>query len=245
MLVTWLVELFFARQLHSDFRDIIISPVAGQDPADHAGDLAGGTVLCQAAAFWLQRYNHFTCCRTRPSWLCWWPGWWSCSWPRWASWRTAAWTRRQSTTPSRKGFAASWPTRASRWVTLRWWGVSFLTGGRGKTRLLFFLNTQSTLMVISGWASDKLYWELSINCCWTCLLVQFGRILYTWIFSIWKYKFFNQNIIVFCGSFVFQSRICPVLGFQWHVREQVSQTLAAVVSVSALNSQGFLEAMLK
>ena len=45
MLVTWLVELFFAGQLHSDFRDIIISPVAGQDPADHAGDLAGGAVL--------------------------------------------------------------------------------------------------------------------------------------------------------------------------------------------------------
>ena len=34
-----LLGLFFAGQLHSDFRAVIISPVAGQDPADHADDL--------------------------------------------------------------------------------------------------------------------------------------------------------------------------------------------------------------
>ena len=48
---TMLVGLFSAGLLHYDCRAVIISPVVGQDPADHAGDLAGGAVLCQAAAF--------------------------------------------------------------------------------------------------------------------------------------------------------------------------------------------------
>ena len=43
MLVTCLVELFFAGQLHSDDKDVTVISLVhlGQDSADHARDLAG------------------------------------------------------------------------------------------------------------------------------------------------------------------------------------------------------------
>ena len=53
-----------------------------------------------------------------------------------------------------------------------------------------------------------------------CLLIWFGHILYTKIFSIQEYddlkKIWSSILLdIFCSSSVFQSWTCPVLGFPW------------------------------
>ena len=65
-----------------------------------------------------------------------------------------------------------------------------------------------------------LFWEVVLQ---TCLLIWFGCIFGHLNFEHTKIGFFSNKkhtqifLDTFYGSFVFQSRICPIVGFWWHM----------------------------
>ena len=89
--------------------------------------------------------------------------------------------------------------------------------------LHFFLSWCFPSLSFCGQSVYSVLMLVGFICCFllplqTCLLVQFGHVLYTDIVSIWKCQTNTiRNIARHVLQFVFQSEICPVLGFQWHM----------------------------